>query len=129
MNRRTFLSFSLRCRDAAPLHEIAGVVADALHIALERVHGHKIASCPVYEGRTLGLVITLLEWPWPRPGDIGLFQLHGTADVAYIENADVVSIDGYIIELLRIRSAGDWHVPSESEIDIETHYELDGQES
>jgi len=123
MTETTLLAFSLRHHNSAYLEEIVSRVTRALDVPLVRVYNHPIGAYPIYEGRALGLVITLFEYPPRQSREIATFQLHGSPDVEYVLNQEIGSIDDYVIHLLDKKAAGEWHAPSDTEIDAEIRFE------
>lgn len=124
--KRTALGFSLRVDAKIPLSEMRNLVAKALGCQLVEADYH---GTPVLMSELLGMRILLLQW-------FGLnreltFQLHGLIDdPKYLEGnedeiIEVVEIDisQAVIDLLLLKGAGEWRIPSCEEIEAEIDYE------
>ncbi|HEY2748601.1 MAG TPA: hypothetical protein VGL86_28465 [Polyangia bacterium] len=119
---RHTLRFSLR-RDAddLTLDEIRQRVERAMGCSLSP--GGERYNMFLFQGSILGMEILLGEWHGIE--DRRTFQLHGGTPAPMdggSEDYSVTSIDEVVIDLLAVRDAGAWRVPSDEEVIAESEY-------
>ncbi|HXU35892.1 MAG TPA: hypothetical protein VN937_05975 [Blastocatellia bacterium] len=122
--KRTVLDFSLRTEAEGSLDDMGKLVEQALGCKLVRGNYH---GMPVLKSMLLGMQVLLSEWRGLDGKET--FQLHGLVDdPKFLEGSEpdlgVIGIDinQAIIDLLALRGAGDWHVPTRAEIEAEIEY-------
>jgi hypothetical protein len=122
MNKRTFLTFSLRIDATEPLQTVKARVEAALSCNLQ---GGGFAGVPAFVGEVLGMQIGLLLWR--GIGGAYVYQLHGCPDRETLHNVewDEIRIDRAVIDLLRHKGAGEWRQPTSEEHRAEANYELE----
>jgi hypothetical protein len=116
------LRFSLRT-DAgdSTLDEIRERVELALGCRLKP--GGERYDMFLFEGELLGMEILLGEWQGLEGRRT--FQLHGSVPVApddQVVDGTTIDIGAPIIDLLRLKGAGEWRIPTEAEIYAEAEY-------
>ena len=124
--RRTVLGFSIRIDATAPLSEMQSLVEQALGCTLVEAQYH---GTPILMSELLGMRILLSRWRGLNR--VETFQLHGVVnDVRFLDTqaseTDVgpleINISQAIIDLLSVRGAGEWRIPSQAEIKAESEY-------
>jgi hypothetical protein len=122
MNKRSFLTFSLRLDATEPLQTVKARVEAALGCGLQ---GGGFAGVPALVGEVLGMQIGLLLWR--GIGGAYVYQLHGSPDLGTLHDVewDEIRIDRAIIDLLRQKGAGEWREPTFEEHKAEAHYDLE----
>jgi hypothetical protein len=112
------MRFSLRIDASTAPAGLTAKLERALELVLAEVDRHGLS---LREGHALGMQIHLMNWV--GLGLQPIFRLSGytTADEDWPENASprVIWIDDAIIDLLRRRGAGEWHVPTSEELSAE----------
>ena len=119
---RHTLRFSVR-RDAldVTLDQMRESVQAALGCTLTA--GGERYDMFLFEGYVLGMEILLGEWR--GIGGVRTFQLHGRTPAASHVDAvesQTIDIDSVVIDVLRVRDAGMWRVPSDEELLAESAY-------
>lgn len=120
--KRRVLRFSVRSDAAMPLDEIRDRLEAAIGCSFREGHFHKV---PALVTELLGMTISLFEWR----GLAGArtFRLQGrTGDAQFLEapGGQVAELEGIdigqaVIDLLAVRGAGEWRIPSREEIEAE----------
>lgn len=120
MKKVSHLSFSLRMDADEPMELVKSKIEEAFNCSLKegRYHNMDILKCEL-----LGL--TLLFTIWRGINGKHTYQLHGLTDRSEynIEEVELIKIDRPIIDLLKKSGAGEWRIPSQTEILAESNYE------
>jgi hypothetical protein len=118
-------TFSLRHdADELSLDQIVVLVSAALGCTLTASDDERFGT-DVFEAETLGIKITVGEWS--GVGRKRTFQLHGETRDPLPKGSELVAvpIDNLLMELLVRRGAGHWRIPSNVELEAESHYEAE----
>jgi hypothetical protein len=130
--KRTILHFSLRSKEALALQAISNNVARAFGCEFREGSYHKI---PALMAEILGMEIALYEWGelsqerifqriFVLVGDVVDMSFVRTAREEKTEQIEFIAndISSYIIDLLEVREAGQWYIPSLDQIEDEGAY-------
>jgi hypothetical protein len=120
--KRKALRFSVRSDAVVPLDEMRARVETAMGCSFREGDFHKV---PALVTELLGMTISLFEWRGlagartyrlqGRTGDARFLEAPG-GQVAELEGIDIGQA---VIDLLAVRDAGDWRIPSREEIEAE----------
>jgi hypothetical protein len=124
MERRCFISFSLRLDASEPLSVVQTGVEKALGCTLRR---GAYAGVSALVGELLGVDVSLALWRGIDGAHV--YQLHGLPDRKVVREVayayDEIRIDDAIVDLLRSRNAGPWRKPLPGELIAESQYQPD----
>jgi hypothetical protein len=122
--KRTVLGFSVRADATISLAEMRKRIEGAFGCKLQEGNYHGI---PMLRTELMGMQILFSEWR--GLGGADTFQLHGFVDdPKFLEGSDddvgviEINIAPAIIDLLAVRAASEWRVPSQAEIEAEIEY-------
>jgi hypothetical protein len=126
--KRTILRFSLRCAQTMSEEDMVRRLGPALGCTFAE---REFREIPAWRADLLGLGVYLYEW-----GGIdrrAIFRLHtALEDEGYLPPRPDVAVDFVdldistaIVDLLQVRGAGDWWIPSAEEIAAEQAYGRD----